>query len=319
MAPELSVVIPSHNRCELLRECLASFEHQSAPAHTFEVVVVLDGSTDGSAEMVSKLAPPFELSVLTQPQAGASAARNSGAEHAKGRTLLFVDDDTTASPALVSAHLTAHRGQEDIAGVGVIARRIPGDADRFARLRAEAARAHYEHLLMRPLSYLDCYGGNCSVPRSLFAETAGFSVDLPVLNDLEFAYRLHEAGARFVFVPDAVVTEERQDDWRDIVADRELRGRTAAELYRRDPAIVKETEFSGNDPLRGLWVPLRAVFLALRVPPRLLAPLGFLVPGRAWPARWFAFLFSYSYWRGVAGAVGYRELFARLKRLAARS
>jgi glycosyltransferase involved in cell wall biosynthesis len=303
----------------LLRACLASFEHQSAPADTFEVVVILDGSTDGSTAMVSELAPAFELSVLTQPRAGASAARNRGAERAKGRVLLFVDDDTTASPSLVSAHLTAHRGEEGIVGVGVIARRIPDDADRFARLRAEAARAHYEHLLVRPLSYLDCYGGNCSVLRSLFAEIEGFSVDLPVLNDLEFAYRLHEAGARFVFVPDAVVTEVRQDGWRDIVADRELRGRTAVELYRRDPAVVGETELSGHDPLRGVWVLLRALLLALRVPPRLLAPLGFLVPGRAWPARWFAFVFSYAYWRGVAGAVGYRELFARLRRLAARS
>jgi glycosyltransferase involved in cell wall biosynthesis len=308
MPPELSVIIPSHNRRELLHACLDSFEHQRAPAGTFEVVAVIDGSTDGTVEMLSDLAPSFELSVVTQRRAGASAARNTGAGGARGRVLLFVDDDTTASPSLVSAHLTAHRMQEGIVGVGVIARRIPADADRFARLRAEASRAHYEHLLVRPLRYLDLYGGNCSVSRSMFAEIEGFSVDLPVLNDLEFAYRLHEAGARFVFVPDAVVTEERRHGWREIVADRELRGRTAVELYRRDPAIVRETEFGEYEPLRGLWVPLRAVCLALRVPPRLLARLGLLVPGQSWPARWFAFVFSYSYWRGVARATGRREL-----------
>ena len=48
---------------------------------------------------------------------------------------------------------------------------------------------------------------------------------------------------RFAFVSDAVVTEERRDDWREIVPDRELRGRIAAELHRRDPSIVKDTEF----------------------------------------------------------------------------
>jgi glycosyltransferase involved in cell wall biosynthesis len=314
MPSELSVVIPTHNRRELLRACLDSFEQQSAPAETFEVIVVIDGSTDGTAEMLSAYAPSFALSVLTQPQAGASAARNAGAGSARGRVLLFVDDDITASRSLVAAHLAAHREDDWIVGVGAIARRIPADADRFARLRAEAARAHYEHLLVRPLRYVDCYGGNCSVSRPVFAEIGGFSVDLPVLNDLEFAYRLHKADARFVFIPDAVVTEERRDDWREIVADRELRGRIAVELQRRDPAIVGETELGGNETLRGLWVPLRALCLALRVPPRPLARLGFLLPRRSWSRTWFVFVFSYSFWRGVGGALAHRESRRRLGR-----
>jgi glycosyltransferase involved in cell wall biosynthesis len=306
MRPELSVVIPTHNRREFLRACLGSFEQQSAPVDTFEVIVVIDGSVDGTAEMLADCTLSFELSVMAQPQAGASAARNAGAAGARGRVLLFVDDDTTAAPSLVAAHLAAHT-QRRIAGVGVIARRIPPAADRFALLRAEASQSHYEHLRRRPLRYLDCYGGNCSVSHSMFSEIGGFSVDLPVLNDLEFAYRLREAGAQFVFVPDAVVTEERRDDWREIVADRELRGRTAVELHRRDPGIVRETEFCEYEPLRGLWLPLRAVCLALRLPPRLVAGLGFLLPRRRWSAAWFGFAFSYAYWRGVAGAGGRRK------------
>ena len=307
MHPELSVVIPTHNRCEFLRTCLESFEQQSASTDTFEVIVVIDGSADGTAEMLSDYVPSFALSVLIQQQAGVSAARNAGAGRSSGRVLLFVDDDMTADPLLVAAHLTAHRMQERIAGVGVIARRIPASADRLALLRAEASRSHYEHLLTRPLRYLDCYGGNCSVSRSVFAEIGGFSVDLPVLNDLEFAYRLREAGARFVFVPDAVVTEERRDDWREIVADRELRGRIAVELHRREPSIVRETELCEYEPLRGFFLPLRAVCLALRLPPLLVARLGFLLPRRRWSTAWFGFAYSYAYWRGVTDASGRRE------------
>ena len=63
---------------------------------------------------------------------------------------------------------------------------------------------------------------------------------------------------------------------------------------------------TGRDQLSGLWVPLRTLSLALRVPPRLLARLGFLLPRRSWSRKWFAFVFSYSYWRGVAGASGRR-------------
>jgi glycosyltransferase involved in cell wall biosynthesis len=313
MPPEISVIVPSHNRRELLRACLGSLEHQLAPPEKFEVVVVVDGSTDGTAEMLSAYEPSFAVRVLTQPQAGASSARNAGAAVSTGRILVFLDDDMTATPSLVSAHLAAHGKDDGIVGVGVIERRIPTDADRFARLRADASRAHYEHLLVRPLTYLDCYGGNCSVAHSLFEEVEGFSPDLPVLNDFEFAYRLDSAGARFVFIPDAVVTEERRDDWREIVANRELRGRIAVRLYRRDPAIVRQTELGGNDELRGLWVPLRALSLALRLPPRPLARLGFLLPRGSWSRKWFTFVFNYSFWRGVGGAMGYRELWGRLE------
>jgi glycosyltransferase involved in cell wall biosynthesis len=312
--PELSVVIPTRDRRDLLRACLYSFEHQSALPETFEVVVVIDGSTDGTAEMLSAYAPPFAISVLTQGRAGAPAARNAGVDAAKGRVLLFVDDDMAASPALVAAHLAVQRSNEAIAGVGVIHRQIPRGADRFAQLRALASREHYEHLLVRPLTHLDCYGGNFSVSRSLFEEVEGFSVDLPMFNDYEFAYRLHQAGARFVFVPDAEVTEERRDDWREIIADRERRGRIAVHLYRRDPAIVAQTELGGNEYLRRPWVLLRLLCLSLRVPPAPLARLGFLLPRRAWARTWFTFVFSYAFWRGVAAAMGYRALWVVLAR-----
>lgn len=307
MPPELSVVIPTHNRRELLRACLYSFEHQSAFVETFEVVVVIDGSIDGTAEMLAAYAPPFALSVVTQAQAGVSAARNAGAETTKGSVLLFVDDDMIASPLLVGAHLAAQQNEDSIVGVGAIASRIPAEADRFAQVRAQEWREHYRHLLVRQLTYVDCYGGNFSMCRSMFEDVGGFSVDLAVMNDFEFAYRLSEAGARFVFIPEAEVTEEWRDDWREIVADQELRGRIAVVLYRRDPAIVRQTELGGNEYLRRPWILLRQLCLVLRVPPQLLVRLGFLLPNRPWARRWFAFVFSYAFWRGVGLATDYRE------------
>jgi len=236
---------------------------------------------------------------LPQVRAGVSAARNAGAKAARGRVLLFIDDDVTASSSLVAAHLAAHQRDNRIVGVGVIATRIPARADRFAQLRAQVTREHYEHLLARPLTHLDCYGGNFSVTRSMFEEVEGFSENLPVLNDYEFAYRLHEAGGRFVFIPDAGVTEEQPEDWREIVDDQVRRGRVAIALYQRDPAIVGEMELGGNEYLRRPWLLLRLLCLTLRVRPRLLARLGFLLPRRSWARTWFTFVYSYAFWRGV--------------------
>jgi glycosyltransferase involved in cell wall biosynthesis len=308
MSPQLSVVIPTHERRELLRACLYSFEHQSASVETFEVVVVIDGSMDGTTEMLTALEPSFPVTALSQAQAGVSAARNAGAKAARGHVLLFIDDDVTASSSLVSAHLAAHQMEDGIVGVGMIATRIPARADRFAQLRAQVTREHYEHLLVRSLTHLDCYGGNFSVTRSMFEGVEGFSEDLPVLNDYEFAYRLHEAGARFVFIPDAGVTEEQPEGWREIVDDQERRGRIAVALYRRDPAIVREMELGGNEYLRRPWLLLRLLCLTLRVPPRLLARLGFLLPRRSWARTWFTFVYSYAFWRGVRTTIGDGEL-----------
>ena len=134
-----------------------------------------------------------------------------------------------------------------------------------------------------------------------------------MLNDYEFAYRLRTAGARFVFVPDAEVTEERRDDWREIVADRERRGRIAVDLYRRDPAIVGQTELGGTSTCGG-----RGSCCACCVSRcecrRVHSAGGFLLPRRSWARTWFAFVFSYAFWRGVGAAMAYRKLWAGLAR-----
>ena len=299
MAPELSVIITTHDRRELLRSCLDSLGRQTAPADAFEVVVVVDGSTDGTAEMLDGLAPPYRLSVITQQQAGPSTARNAGAARAEGQILLFIDDDEEAGRELVAAHLRAHRVEQKIAGVGVIDHRVPADADRFALSRVDVARAHNAQLASTQLTYVDCYAGNCSVTRAAFEQVGGFATDLVRENDFEFAYRLDQVGVQFRLLPDAVVTEYRTRGWREIVADMELRGRLAVELYRRHPPMIEKMEFGGY----GVWswrlIVLRNLALALRVRPGALARLGFVLPRDKWRRDWFRLAWNHSYWYGV--------------------
>jgi len=300
----ISVVIPTRNRRLLLRSCLESLARQTISSDEFEVIVVVDGSTDGTEEMLSELITRFSLTVVTQDHAGSSASRNAGAARARGHVLIFIDDDVVASPRLVAAHLSTHRAtQGRIAGVGAIERRLLPGADRFARLRAEAARGHNERLARRRLTYLDCYGGNFSVSNSTFAELGGFAVDLPVENDFELAYRLDAAGTEFVFVPNAVVTEERHDDWREIIRDLQLRGRIAVDLAERHPAMLPMMELGGKDELPRRWVALRRLLLLLKGPPQALARLGFLLPRTSWARGWFAFVHNYSYWHGARSAI----------------
>jgi glycosyltransferase involved in cell wall biosynthesis len=107
----VSVVIPSFNRRDSLVEVLDALGRQTYPPDRFDVFVVLDGSRDGSEEMLAARGhaggPP--VTAIWQPNAGAGAARNHGAAAAGGDLLLFLDDDVVPEPQLIAAHAAAHR------------------------------------------------------------------------------------------------------------------------------------------------------------------------------------------------------------------
>jgi glycosyltransferase involved in cell wall biosynthesis/peptidoglycan/xylan/chitin deacetylase (PgdA/CDA1 family) len=313
LKPALTVIVATYNRRERLRACLDSLARQTEPPDAFEVVVVVDGSTDGSAEMLAKLVPPFRLSIVSQPRSGQSAACNAGAARARGRVLLFIDDDEEAAPTLVGAHLRNHRDGEEVAGIGAIVPCLKPDADRFARILAARWRVHSERLSSRPLTYLDCYGGNFSVTRSAFEKVGGFATDLLRENDFELAYRLDRAGVEFRFVPDAWVTEHQTKGRQELVSDFEASGRIAIELYRRHPAMIEKMEIGGYDAPPGRWAALRHLVLALGIPPRVLAAVGMAMPRQGWARAAFQFVGDCAYWRGVRAACD-RTLWRSLRR-----
>jgi hypothetical protein len=88
-SPTISVVIPCYNGTKFLRETLDSVLAQTLPA--LEVIVVDDGSTDGSAGIADSYGPPVR--VIRQPNQGESVARNRGIEEAKGEWVAFLDAD----------------------------------------------------------------------------------------------------------------------------------------------------------------------------------------------------------------------------------
>ena len=97
---ELSVLIATRNRRDLLRRCLDSLAEQTADPARFEVIVADDGSGDGSAAMTEELETPFRLRLLRLGGGGQAAAQNAALELAEGAACLFLDDDVVASPEL---------------------------------------------------------------------------------------------------------------------------------------------------------------------------------------------------------------------------
>src|SRR5580765_1261090 len=102
----LSVVIPTYNRRTSLERCLDALRAQTLPRANFQIIVIDDGSTDGTNELM-ECAP--DICFFRQPRnAGPAAARNVGIRAAQGDWLLFLGDDTFAAPDALQRHLDAH-------------------------------------------------------------------------------------------------------------------------------------------------------------------------------------------------------------------
>jgi glycosyltransferase involved in cell wall biosynthesis len=204
--PDVSVIIPTHNRCASLKRTLGALSVQTHPAPNLEVIVVADGCTDTTLEMLAHYEGPFALRVLTQPGQGPGAARNHGAGRASGRLLVFLDDDVEPTPSLVEVHVGVHQAKPGHVVIGPYLPIRRGEAslgmmnvrlwwyEKFQEMGRAGHRYSYDNLL----------SGNLSIERTVFVDIGGFSPVLRVHEDYELGIRLIKAGIGFVFAGEAV-------------------------------------------------------------------------------------------------------------------
>jgi glycosyltransferase involved in cell wall biosynthesis len=115
--PDVSVIIPTYNNRDALSRTLRSLFRQTLPADRFEIIVLDDGSTDGTGVMIETMDPPRPVHYHWQPNRGRSAARNAAARRAYGKVLLFLDSDIQASPDLLARHAQYHEHHHGPIGV----------------------------------------------------------------------------------------------------------------------------------------------------------------------------------------------------------
>lgn len=120
MGPKISVIIPNYNNAAYLRDCLTSVQAQTL--RDFECLVIDDGSTDGSVDVITEFVARDERFMLFATEnRGVSAARNVGLEHAQGEYVAFLDsDDAFTNIALESMYCAANRHDADLVGGAAI-------------------------------------------------------------------------------------------------------------------------------------------------------------------------------------------------------
>ena len=207
MTATVSVVLPTFNRLERLKVVLQALATQSMDPADYEVIVVSDGSTDGTDDYLKTADLPCRFSRITQSNSGPAAARNRGLDMASGRLVLFLDDDVVATEGLIEQHARAHIREGDGAVViGPMATPTDRRLGRYARWEQSRLYKQYAALARGDYAptFRQFYTGNASVERDLVRSVGGFDERLRRAEDVELAYRLHRRGARFVYDGDAV-------------------------------------------------------------------------------------------------------------------
>lgn len=233
-----SVVIPTYERRDVVVRTVAALAEQSY--EDFEVVVVVDGSTDGTARALRDLVTPFPLTVLEQANSGAGAARNAGAAAASGEILLFLDDDMEAEPSLLAEHDRSQRAGTDLV-IGDLPLHPDSPRNVLSLAVASWARGRRDRLeRSHDVPLADLLTGQMSISREAFDQLGGFDASFTRDGsfggeDIDFGYRVLKAGLHVEFNP-AAISRQYFDVDPAVYLRRELdAGRAAQELALKHP------------------------------------------------------------------------------------
>jgi len=237
----LSVVVPTYNRSEVLRVCLASLARQTLSSDQFEVLVVDDGSTDDTESVVRSFQGALLVRYLRQPHnRGRAAARNRGIREATGDVVVFVDSDVFPVPGFLAAHRSVHLASPRAVGRGPLLLTNHLD-DPFGK----------PPLLPDPSpAFLDT--ANASVRREHLLAAGGFDEEFRHYGweDADLGLRLRRMGLRRVYDRRALAYHYQPpatpESVPELLQKEEERARMAVRFLRKHPGLASRflTQFT---------------------------------------------------------------------------
>ena len=226
----ITVIIATYNRAELLSRTLESLCDQTLPVSLFEIIVVDDGSTDSTPNVISVYSDCFDISYLYQEDLGfrVAAARNMGIAAAKRNVLLFLDAGIIVSSNTLEDHLVLHGGccalavigmsygvlEHDVCQIDIPDERVTGSTDLvISRIQGSDAAQDCRYQYLRSIDFdldkcrspwLIFWAGHVSTTTRLARKVGGFDEWFRGWGgeDVDFGLRLQLAGCRFKVLRD---------------------------------------------------------------------------------------------------------------------
>jgi len=268
---DVSIIVPAYNEALVLRACIESILTSAHPS--LEIIIVDDGSTDDTLQVMSALAREHEcVLAVRQENAGKGAALNHGIRYARGSVFVFVDADGIFTPLTIPWLLT---GLRDPRVGAVCGNDRPVNLDRL-QTRLLSVISHVgTGLARRALSVLHCLpivSGNIGAFRAdLVRGVGGFRTDT-VGEDLELTWRIYEAGYRVTFEPRAIVLAESPSTLRALWRQRVRWSRGLLQTVRHHRTMIGNPRFG----VFGVFLLFNLISMAL-IPVLQILVLVFLV------------------------------------------
>jgi len=251
---DISVIVPTYNSRDVLARTLQAVLAQDFPADRYEVIVLDDGSTDGSEELVRRLENPARLTYHWRENQGRSAARNAGARLARSPVLLFLDADVRPSAGFLAGHVRHHLVHQR---TGVQGRTLQDPESLTTTfMRATSLLPDLTIRRRQALSPVHVITRNFSVTAEAFWEVGGFDEAFVGYGweDIELALRLRHAGVRLEYEPEALAYHHHVQRLEDLLPKLRQAGEGAVYFWQKH----------GRSSWLGLFLEIHPLLLPLK-------------------------------------------------------
>lgn len=262
-----SVIVPTYNRADEIKELLDSLSKQTISKTDFEIIIVDDGSTDNTKDVIEKLASKYKLNLrmLVQNHKGPGEARNLGMKNAKGKYFIFIDSDCIADENWLSAYKKEVE-KIDVAGFGGPDGVLPNfkpiqkaiDYSMTSFITTGGIRGHSKKKISKyyPRSF------NMGVRADIVKKIGGMG-KLRHGQDIEFSNRILSTGEPIIKVSDAMVYHKRRISVKKFFKQVYNWGVARINLYKIDNKMLEPVHFF---PAIGTIISFAFIILAIIFP-----------------------------------------------------
>lgn len=243
---DLSIIIPVYNKSKLINRCLDSIFKQTT-IHSYEVVLVDDGSTDDSVELI-KARTEGNIILYEQQNAGPSVARNKGVELSHGKYCAFLDADDYWGDGFIEKTVSFLEEHDDCVAVNVAQRHLTLSGEHVAPVCYNEYSKPFvlDDFFSFWATYMHVCTGSVVIRSEVIKQIGGMRTDLRITEDLEFWALVSTYGSwgfipEILFVSDGMETITNQAEW---LKKMQIRWNNAPSVTDWEKRIVKRANLS---------------------------------------------------------------------------